>query len=436
MRNFIKLVLMGAATTLSIAGCSDTPVASVSLKKSDPIVILQGKLPDNTQLDISAGYISSTCTERNLVFPGGDIVHPEWRTENTRSGISKMLPGQSLVRDYKVELPAGAVGRCQWQLDEIKMKFTPIAAFQVNGEKKYLAYRYTFMDQLRHTYSSSPNVSSDTDFVFTPQIYTLNTERSFNGEMKCEVLLANSDNKSSEWYRAGDVEERINFRQNKNITITLSPTLKSDYQVGIVTKAESDNSGKRYSIKMDYPDGTTYFSSNSPVFLAPNGAIVTDKPTQMYLYSPDRPESKMASLARSGKPEAKRILATVYELGHAVPQDKQKAHSLYLSAAQGGDIPAMEWMKKQAEYQQSKSQIAYWRDKLASAGSDEAQFEKARSDLCWQRNVSAAEATLARLARDNTSAAAKFLPFWQNASPEDRDGWFYDCRFYDAHMKP
>ncbi len=121
------------------------------------------------------------------------------------------------------------------------------------------------------------------------------------------------------------------------------------------------------------------------------------------------------------------LLAAIYQLGHAVPQDQEKARKLYEKAALGGDIPALIWMKQQAQYAQDKPQIQRWSRLLGPVGEAELQFDLAWKRLCWQREQDA-EARLQYLADNGMDKATRFLTFWRSMNAQERQDWYQDCR--------
>ncbi|WP_325081314.1 tetratricopeptide repeat protein [Klebsiella aerogenes] len=415
----ISLLMM---LSIWLVGCNTTPISKIALKAGDSRILLRGELPAKTTLQINASYVSTHCSHRELVFSGGDITEPQWRTRNSWSYINKTVPAMAEKQSYLMELPVNEMGKCRWRLDKLKMTFTLSASERQPTANDHLYYVYSFNHEER---ASEPDA-----LTFTPTIYPLAVEREHNNEITKETFLASSDRKAAEWFSAYEVKSALNFAHIKHLTINVSPTMDVSYRVNIASRLDTDPKAwtKKYRATVTYPDGTTYFYTRDPDAPVPDGAIAWRDNASTMLYSPDAPESHLATLTRSGAPQVKRLLAEIYQLGHAVPQDKEKARRLYQQAALGGDVPAMLWMKQQAQYARDKQQIQRWNSRLAQAGDATAQFDLAWRDVCWKRDTKNAEAMLRHLADNGDASAVKFLTFWQNMNADERQQWQQVCR--------
>ena len=409
------------ALSMLLLGCSDTPVSQIGMKPGDPSVTLRGELPVDTALQIDASYVSSQCSHKELIFPGGDITDPQWKARNSWSGIHKTFSAMAQKQKYQMELPTSEMGKCRWRLDKLKMTFTVMAGGGEPPDKDHRYYIYSF--------SHKESDYKKSNFIFTPVIYPLTVERTHNDRITHEEYLASSDRKTTEWFSAYRVESEINFASGKSVSINVSPTMATDYRVKIATRLDTDPKAwtKKYHATVTYPDGTTYFYTRDPDAQAPLGAIAWHDKSATLLYSPNYPESRIATLTRSTQPESMRLLAAIYQLGHAVPQDQEKARKLYEKAALGGDIPALIWMKQQAQYAQDKPQIQRWSRLLGPVGEAELQFDLAWKRLCWQREQDA-EARLQYLADNGMDKATRFLTFWRSMNAQERQDWYQDCR--------
>lgn len=407
--------------SMLLAGCRDTPVSQIGMKPGDPSVTLRGELPADTALQIDASYVSSQCSHNELIFPGGDFTDPQWKARNSWSGIHKTFSATAKKQSYWLELPASETGKCRWRLDKLKMTFTVTPDAGLTSDEDHRYYIYAFNHKETDYKKSS--------YKFTPVIYPLTVEKNHNGQITHEEYLASSDRKATEWFLAYRVESGINFASGSSVSIDVSPTMATDYRVKVATRLDTDPEAwtKTYRATVTYPDGTSYFYTRDPDAPVPDGVIAWRDRSSTLLYSPNAPESRIATLTRSAQPESMRLLAAIYQLGHAVPQDQKKARQLYEKAALGGDIPALIWMKQQAQYDQDKQQIQRWSRLLGPAGEAELQYDLAWNKLCWQREL-AAEARLQQLADNGMDKATRFLTIWRNMNAQERKNWYQDCR--------
>ncbi|WP_312978910.1 SEL1-like repeat protein [Atlantibacter sp.] len=388
---------------------------------NESTLVVQGSMPANTALSVSAEYESSTCRETELIFPYGEITNPTFHEKNRYAWVRHNIAASSSEQPFNVALLSGEPGKCQWHMTSLIADWSYT---DVGHAKKPLSWRNKFIDR--------SNSEEARDLRYTPLIYALQVHEDNNAKTTEEIRLASSDNNNSEWFQADEVEDYIDLNPTTQRSITLKPTLDLNHIVAITShfKTGTQWGEKYYDETIRYPDGTTFFFDRNPDAQVPAGALRMQQ--NRALFSPDRPESQINTLIKSADPSAKRQLAEIYELGHAVEQDRPKAHALYETAAKGGDIPAMQWMKKQAGYAQQPKQVRYWQHKLAMADDIQAKFDDARDDLCEQKNQVHAEEVIASLAANGTQRMKNFALFWQNINqPEnaqDKRAWFEDCR--------
>jgi len=341
-----------------IAACSGAPVDKIRLGPNDPRVMLRGVLPADTQLSVAARYFSSECSKRELIFPSGDLFDPTWHDRAGVSWVSKAVPASTKLSEYRVDLPADKAGKCQWYLDRIVMTFSLASGMDGGIQSRGQGAIFT-LENL------SSNSAAD-DPKFSPVIYSLDIDDWDDGKVKYEKRLAIDDGYAKEWYRSNEMEKGVNIPEARSAIITVSPLILTGYTVKIVSRFMPAALGvnKRYSEEISYPDGTVYFYSNSSGDVAPRNATSVSREKIFPLYPPSSQESKLATLMLSDKPTEIRELAHIYEIGFAVQKDAIRAAELYEKAARGGDVTAMKWVLKQAQYRQDKSEVSYWRDRL------------------------------------------------------------------------
>ena len=388
---------------------------------NESTLVVQGSLPANTALSVSAEYESSTCRETELIFPHGEITNPTFHEKKRYAWVKHNIAVSSSEQPFNVALLSGEPGKCQWHMTSLIADWSYFGANQAN---ETLSWRNKFTD--RH------NSDEARDLRYSPLIYALQVHEENNGKITEEIRLASSDNNNTEWFQADEDEDYIDLNPTTQRSIILKPTLDLKHIVSITShfKTGTQWGEKHYDETIRYPDGTTFFFDRNPDAQVPEGALRMQE--NRALFSPSRPESQINTLIKSADPAAKRMLAGIYELGHAVKWDQPKARALYETAAKGGDIPAMQWMKVQAEYAQQPKQVRYWQHKLALADDTQAKFDDARDDLCEQKNMAHAEQVIASLAANGTQRMKNFSLFWQNINqPEnaqDKRAWFVDCR--------
>ncbi len=139
--------------------------------------------------------------------------------------------------------------------------------------------------------------------------------------------------------------------------VNFNPQIAEQYEVNVWYQPDT--------VEVNYPDGTQYTYANGDV--------------KLYAYG--KPESQINTLAQSSKAADKRLLARIYELGHALPKDKIKAQKYYREAAEAGDIEALHWLRDQAGYAGRADEKIYWLERAASFGDNAAKLELIRLPL-------------------------------------------------------
>lgn len=423
-KRFQQGLLVGLILALSACRSTlDNNDAEILHRKpgaNDISLVVQGSLPARTALSVSAEYESGTCLETELIFPHGEITNPTFDEKKRYVRVTHNVAASSSEQPFNIVLLSGEPGKCKWHMTSL---VTDWSYTDASHTKEPLTWRYKFTDR--------SNSKEARDLRYTPLIYALQVHEEKNAKVTEEIHLASSDNNSSEWFLADEVEDYIDLNPTTQRSIILKPTLDLKHIVSVTShfKTGTQWDKKHYDETLRYPDGTTFFYDRNSDAQIPDGAFRMQKTRA--LYSPYRPESHINTLIKSADPAAKRQLAEIYALGHAVKQDRAKARVLYETAAKGGDIPAMQWMKKQAEYAQQPKQRRYWQHKLAIAGDTQAKFDDARDDLCEQKNMAHAGQVIATLAAQGTPRMKNFFLFWQNINqPEndqDKRAWFRDC---------
>ncbi|QBH98474.1 sel1 repeat family protein [Limnobaculum zhutongyuii] len=422
--NKVRVLWIGLLVCI-LSGCNDKSINHVLISQDSPRVSVQGSIPPNTALNFHSSYSSTQCSETRLITPGGDFLHPKWIEQDISSSINKVYRASSVSQKYDISVPTGPIGSCKWRLDSIKATFVYTDNTSPQKDDKGLSYSYTFTD--------SANVDEDANrLALNPTIYPIDINSLNNGVSTQERRLVTSDSRASEWFQANRTDYSLNFSAAKNIAITLTPVMDSDYRVQIDTFFESSTKDlKKYSSRtIKYPDGTTYFYSTEKRQDAPKGAIAWYKNRPREFYTSVMPESRIHSLMQSNDPAAQRLLAQIYESGNAIPESKQEAKAHYLIAAKGGDIAAMLWMLSQAKYSQNNQDIEFWKNKLAKIGSNHSLFEQATHHLCIGENTETALNIIDNLADMAiwSEEARSFNNFWRGAGLAERQKWLNGCR--------
>lgn len=295
---------------------------------NESTLVVQGSLPANTALSISAEYESSTCRETELIFPHGEITNPTFHEKKRYAWVKHNIAASSSEQPFNVALLSGEPGKCQWHMTSLIADWSYFGANQAN---ETLSWRNKFTD--RH------NSDEARDLRYSPLIYALQVHEENNGKITEEIRLASSDNNNTEWFQADEDEDYIDLNPTTQRSIILKPTLDLKHIVSITShfKTGTQWGEKHYDETIRYPDGTTFFFDRNPDAQVPEGALRMQE--NRALFSPSRPESQINTLIKSADPAAKRMLAGIYELGHAVKWDQPKARALYETAAKRGRHP-------------------------------------------------------------------------------------------------
>ncbi|WP_297892791.1 sel1 repeat family protein [Shewanella sp.] len=367
----------------------ELPVEQVTAPADSQRFEFVGALPANTQLELVGYYASSICTRKEIRFPGGDIANPYRATLEKTSVLRRLISSDGQGREFSLPLALNGGGDCQWRLDNVMLDVTILPSHPLWQKTQTLKNEY--LAKLQDSaavktpaiQSSSPvKVSPHDEFYLNLELNIepiragkgednlaqAATEQSISpvyypvfihnpgDEQPFEVRLnSNLKQTSSLWDRA--YSKMVPLGKQAVVRINFNPQIATDYQVDVWYQPDR--------VAVNYPDGTQYTYANGEV--------------KLYAYG--KPESQINTLAQSAKAEDKRLLARIYELGHALPRDEVKAQQYYREAAEAGDIVALRWMRDQAGYGGRTDEKIYWLERAASFGDNAAKLELIRLPL-------------------------------------------------------
>ncbi|MCS6119395.1 sel1 repeat family protein [Shewanella baltica] len=363
---------------------SELPVDQVTAPADSQRFEFVGVLPANTQLELVGYYASSICTRKEIRFPSGDLANPYRATLEETSVLRQVISSGSEASEFSLPLALNGGGDCQWHLEDLMLDVTilpnhPLWQRAKTLQRVYLAkLQGTSVDaaQLASQTALPTQVSSHDDFYLS---HELNIDPIHAGSEADNSLLATTPLSLAPVYYPVFIhypeedkpfEARLKSSLQRTSSLWASPytqavrrgdeaVMRVNFNPQIAEHYEVDVWYQPDTVEVKYPDGTQYAYANSEV--------------KLYAYG--KPESQIKTLAQSAKAEDKRLLARIYELGHALPKDEAKAQEYYREAAEAGDIEALHWMLDQAGYAGLIDEKTYWLGRAASFGDKEAKLE-------------------------------------------------------------
>ncbi|MEM6191584.1 sel1 repeat family protein [Shewanella scandinavica] len=369
---------------------SELPVDQVTAPADSQRFEFVGVLPANTQLELVGYYASSICTRKEIRFPSGDLANPYRATLEETSVLRQVISSGSEASEFSLPLALNGGGDCQWHLEDLMLDVTilpnhPLWQRAKTLQRDYLAkLQGTSVDtaQLASQTALPTQVSSHDDFYLS---HELNIDPIHAGSEADNSLLATTPLSLAPVYYPVFIhypeedkpfEARLKSSLQRTSSLWASPytqavrrgeeaVMRVNFNPQIAEHYEVDVWYQPDTVEVKYPDGTQYAYANSEV--------------KLYAYG--KPESQIKTLAQSAKAEDKRLLARIYELGHALPKDEAKAQEYYREAAEAGDIEALHWMRAQAGYAGRNDEKTYWLGRAASFGDNTAKLELIRLPL-------------------------------------------------------
>ncbi|MEI8616213.1 hypothetical protein P4S54_22155 [Shewanella sp. PP-He15 brown] len=348
---------------------SELPVDQVTAPADSQRFEFVGVLPANTQLELVGYYASSICTRKEIRFPSGDLANPYRATLEKTSVLRQVISSGSKASEFSLPLALNGGGDCQWHLEDLMLDVTilpnhPLWQRAKTLQRDYLAkLQGTSVDaaQLASQTALPTQVSSHDDFYLS---HELNIDPIHAGSEADNSLLATTPLSLAPVYYPVFIhypeedkpfEARLKSSLQRTSSLWASPytqavrrgeeaVMRVNFNPQIAEHYEVDVWYQPDTVEVKYPDGTQYAYANSEV--------------KLYAYG--KPESQIKTLAQSAKAEDKRLLARIYELGHALPKDEAKAQEYYREAAEAGDIEALHWMLDQAGYAGRIDEKTYW----------------------------------------------------------------------------
>ncbi|MDT3335205.1 sel1 repeat family protein [Shewanella sp. SP1S1-7] len=369
---------------------SELPVDQVTAPADSQRFEFVGVLPANTQLELVGYYASSICTRKEIRFPSGDLANPYRATLEETSVLRQVISSGSKASDFLLPLALNGGGDCQWRLEDLMLDVTilpnhPLWQRAKTLQRDYLAkLQRTSVDASKAASQTAlpTQVSSHDDFYLSQE---LNIDPIHAGSEADNSLLATTPLSLAPVYYPVFIhypeedkpfEARLKSSLQRTSSLWASPytqavrrgdeaVMRVNFNPQIAEHYEVDVWYLPDTVEVKYPDGTQYAYVNSEV--------------KLYAYG--KPESQIKTLAQSAEAEDKRLLARIYELGHALPKDEAKALKYYREAAEAGDIEALHWMRDQAGYAGRKDEKTYWLGRAASFGDNTAKLELIRLPL-------------------------------------------------------
>ncbi|WP_413490921.1 sel1 repeat family protein [Shewanella baltica] len=363
---------------------SELPVDQVTAPADSQRFEFVGVLPANTQLELVGYYASSICTRKEIRFPSGDLANPYRATLEETSVLRQVISSGSEASEFSLPLALNGGGDCQWHLEDLMLDVTILPNHPLWQRAKTLQRDY--LAKLQGTSASAAQLASQTalptqvsshdDFYLS---HELNIDPIHAGSEADNSLLATTPLSLAPVYYPVFIhypeedkpfEARLKSSLQRTSSLWASPytqavrrgdeaVMRVNFNPQIAEHYEVDVWYQPDTVEVKYPDGTQYAYANSEV--------------KLYAYG--KPESQIKTLAQSAKAEDKRLLARIYELGHALPKDEAKAQEYYREAAEAGDIEALHWMLDQAGYAGLIDEKTYWLGRAASFGDKEAKLE-------------------------------------------------------------
>ncbi|AUD59018.1 hypothetical protein AYJ58_05725 [Shewanella sp. Pdp11] len=369
---------------------SELPVDQVTAPADSQRFEFVGVLPANTQLELVGYYASSICTRKEIRFPSGDLANPYRATLEKTSVLRQVISSGSKASEFSLPLALNGGGDCQWRLEDLMLDVTILPNHPLWQRAKTLQRDY--LAKLQRTSVDASKAASQTrlptqvsphdDFYLS---HELNIDPIRAGSEADSSLLATTPLSLAPVYYPVFIhypeedkpfEARLKSSLQRTASLWASPynqavrrgdeaVMRVNFNPQIAEHYEVDVWYQPDTVEVKYPDGTQYAYANGDV--------------KLYAYG--KPESQIKTLAQSAKAEDKRLLARIYELGHALPKDEAKAQEYYREAAEAGDIEALHWMRDQAGYAGRIDEKTYWLGRAASFGDNEAKLELIRLPL-------------------------------------------------------
>jgi len=369
---------------------SELPVDQVTAPADSQRFEFVGVLPANTQLELVGYYASSICTRKEIRFPSGDLANPYRATLEETSVLRQVISSGSEASEFSLPLALNGGGDCQWRLEDLMLDVTILPNHPLWQRAKTLQRDY--LAKLQRTSVDASKAASQTrlptqvsphdDFYLS---HELNIDPIRAGSEADNSLLATTPLSLAPVYYPVFIhypeedkpfEARLKSSQQRTASLWASPytqavrrgdeaVMRVNFNPQIAEHYEVDVWYQPDAVEVKYPDGTQYAYANGDV--------------KLYAYG--KPESQIKTLAQSAKAEDKRLLARIYELGHALPKDEAKALKYYREAAEAGDIEALHWMRDPAGYAGRNDEKTYWLGRAASFGDNTAKLELIRLPL-------------------------------------------------------
>lgn len=369
---------------------SELPVDQVTAPAGSQRFEFVGVLPANTQLELVGYYASSICTRKEIRFPSGDLANPYRATLEKTSVLRQVISSGSKASEFSLPLALNGGGDCQWRLEDLMLDVTILPNHPLWQRAKTLQRDY--LAKLQRTSVDASKAASQTrlptqvsphdDFYLS---HELNIDPIRAGSEADNSLLATTPLSLAPVYYPVFIhypeedkpfEARLKSSLQRTASLWASPytqavrrgdeaVMRVNFNPQIAEHYEVDVWYQPDAVEVKYPDGTQYAYANGDV--------------KLYAYG--KPESQIKTLAQSAKAEDKRLLARIYELGHALPKDEAKALKYYREAAEAGDIKALHWMRDQAGYAGRNDEKTYWLGRAASFGDNTAKLELIRLPL-------------------------------------------------------
>lgn len=369
---------------------SELPVDQVTAPADSQRFEFVGVLPANTQLELVGYYASSICTRKEIRFPSGDLANPYRATLEKTSVLRQVISSGSKASEFSLPLALNGGGDCQWRLEDLMLDVTILPNHPLWQRAKTLQRDY--LAKLQRTSVDASKAASQTrlptqvsphdDFYLS---HELNIDPIRAGSEADNSLLATTPLSLAPVYYPVFIhypeedkpfEARLKSSLQRTASLWASPytqavrrgdeaVMRVNFNPQIAEHYEVDVWYQPDTVEVKYPDGTQYAYANGDV--------------KLYAYG--KPESQIKTLAQSAKAEDKRLLARIYELGHALPKDEAKALKYYREAAEAGDIEALHWMRDQAGYAGRNDEKTYWLERAVSFGDNTAKLELIRLPL-------------------------------------------------------
>lgn len=340
-----------------------------TITKDSHRIEVTGTVPADSELELIGFYYSSICTEKEMYFPSGDIVHPKWRTKGTTSQLRKVISSTDGASNFTLSLALHKGGRCQWKLTNININMSILPNHHLWRETQ----------SLKEQYLAELPVAKRNNKEFAQK----NFEQSFN-------LIPVSKPMGSAKKPKGDSIEPIYYPVYiyDNNTHLFNVKLKSNLQREVTNLWDMQNEAyislsnelvtqvnfnplidENYALHV-------YLGDKKAKVLYPDETAFTYPIADLRLYPYGSPESRFKSLLHSSRIEDKKKLANIYNSGilYVFEADKIKAEALYRELGEAGDMEAIDWLRERAGWGYIKDG-QYWLERAAKLGNLKAKLE-------------------------------------------------------------